>query len=76
MKCPNCGSELKADVYREFPKIMFCLYCESGDFGTDYTSPSLAVAEVESAYKWNEQRRKENDYAKRSKSNKGISECT
>ena len=62
MKCPNCGSELKADVYHGFPKIMFCLYCESGDFGTDYTAPSLAVAEVESACKWNEQHRKENDY--------------
>ena len=62
MKCPNCGSELKSDIYRGFPNIMFCLYCESGDFATDYTIPSLAVAEVESAYKWNEQRRKENDY--------------
>ena len=62
MKCPNCGSELKADVYNVFPRIVFCLYCESGDFSTEYTLPSLAVAEVESAYKWNEQRRKENDY--------------
>ena len=51
MKCPNCGSELKADVYNVFPRIVFCLYCESGDFSTEYTLPSLAVAEVESAYK-------------------------
>ena len=65
MKCPNCGAELKADVYISYPKkgkLEYCLYCESGDFGTDYTTPSKAVAEVESAYKWNEQRRKENDY--------------
>ena len=55
MRCPNCGSELKADVYRNFPKkgqLVFCLYCESGDFGTDYTTPTLSVAEVQSAYKW------------------------
>lgn len=64
MKCPNCGSELESDVYNVFPRIVFCLYCKSGDFSTEYTLPSLAVEEVESAYKWNEQRRKENDYAK------------
>ena len=64
MKCPNCGSELESDVYNVFPRIVFCLYCESGDFSTEYTLPSLAVAEVESAYKWNEQRRKENDYGR------------
>lgn len=31
------------------PKM--CIYCETGDFGTDYTSPRKAVAEVESAYR-------------------------
>ena len=56
MKCPNCGTELKADVYRNYPKgqIAFCLYWENEDFITDYTTPSKAVAEVESAYRWNE----------------------
>ena len=57
MKCPNCGAELKADVYSNYPKkgqLEYCLYCENGDFGTDYTTPSKAVAEVESAYMWND----------------------
>ena len=57
MKCPNCGTKLKADVYRNCLKkgqIAFCLYCGNEDFGTDYTTPSKAVAEVESAYRWNE----------------------
>lgn len=51
MKCPNCGKELEAEVYSN-PKC-FCLYCENGDFGTDYTIPSKAVEEVEKAYEWN-----------------------
>lgn len=57
MKCPNCGAKLKEDVYRNYPKkgqLAFLLYCENEDFGTDYTTPSKAVAEVESAYRWNE----------------------
>ena len=57
MECPNCGTKLKSDVYRNYLKkgqITFGLYCENEDFGTDYTTPSKAVAEVESAYRWNE----------------------
>lgn len=59
MKCPNCGAELQTDVYRKLrqghhaPQI--CYYCPNGDFGTDYTHPTKAIAEIESAQKWNEQ---------------------
>lgn len=60
MKCPNCGAELQSDVYRKLrpghhgPQI--CYYCPNGDFGTDYTHPTRAIAEIESAKKWNEER--------------------
>lgn len=60
MKCPNCGTELHSEAYRKLrpghhgPQI--CYYCPNGDFGTDYTHPTRAIAEIESAYKWNEQR--------------------
>jgi hypothetical protein len=60
MKCPNCGAELQFEAYRKLrhgqyePQI--CYYCQNGDFGTDYTNLSMAIAEIESAYRWNKQR--------------------
>lgn len=61
MKCPNCGTELQSEVYRKIrpghhePQI--CYYCPNGDFGTDYTHPTRAIEEIESAQNWNEQRK-------------------
>lgn len=60
MKCLNCGTELQSELYQKIkpghyaPQI--CYYCLNGDFGTDYTCTTRAVGEIESAYKWNEQR--------------------
>ena len=60
MKCPNCGAELQSDVYRKLRpghyEAQICYYCPNGDFGTDYTHPTKAIAEIESAQRWNEQR--------------------
>lgn len=60
MKCPNCGAELQSELYRKMrpghyaPQL--CYFCPNGDFGTDYTYPTKAIAEIESANKWNAQR--------------------
>lgn len=37
-------------------KPAFCLFCPNEDFGTDYGNPEKIIQEVNSAYRWNEQR--------------------
>jgi len=54
MKCPLCGENLKTEYIKGQGKGKMgscCFYCPNEDFITDYTSPSIAMAEIESAYK-------------------------
>lgn len=44
---------MTTEAYNQTGCLKYFIYCENGDFGTDYTTPSKALAEVESAYKWN-----------------------
>lgn len=56
MKCPNCDQEL---IWGNEPslktgKMASFMYCENCGFLTESADPSRVLAEVESAYKWNE----------------------
>ena len=58
MKCPNCGAEMKSEVYSnngKGHKPAFCFFCPNGDFGTDYGNPEKVIEEVNSTHRWNEQ---------------------
>ena len=60
MKCPNCGAEMKMETYcnnGKGRKPVSCLFCPNEDFGTDYGNPEKLIEEVNSACRWNEQRK-------------------
>ena len=46
-RCPFCGKELKWDRINHSS----CLYCENGDFISEYSTPSWCLYEVLCSYK-------------------------
>lgn len=61
MKCPNCGSDMESEIYRNLRKgsigLQMIVYCPKGDFMSDSANPSRVESEVESAYEWNRVRK-------------------